>query len=328
MSQPFDTDYALQKHNTFGLSSTAQFALTIDTPQQVVALANFAKQQGLPIHMIGTGSNLLLRPVIAGVVGIMAIKGRTLLGCDDQRHYVKANAGEEWPEFVAWTVAEGLWGLENLAGIPGTVGAAPVQNIGAYGVELADRLHALTAYDKKHGVTIALTRDQCRFSYRNSIFKQSDRYIVMDVTFALPKNWRPVVGYQGLKDQGLEDAKAVMERVLSIRQSKLPDWKTLGNAGSFFHNPVVSRKVAAAIPESPQHLQGDGRIKISAAWLIDACGLKGKTIGGACVYENHALIIVNKGHATYDDVSSLAESVRRAVAARFGVSLVQEPLTF
>lgn len=328
MSQLIEADYPLANHNTFGLSSAAQFALMISTKEHVVELGAFAKHQELPIHIIGMGSNLLLHSHIAGVVGIMAMKGRTVIGSDHHSHYVKAAGGEDWSEFVAWTIAQGLSGLENLAGIPGTVGAAPVQNIGAYGVELADRFHALTAYDTERGATVSLTRDQCSFSYRHSIFKESDRFIVLDVTFALPRNWRPVVSYQGLKDEGLEDAKAIMDRVLSIRQGKLPDWKTLGNAGSFFHNPVVSSEIAAAIPGSPQHLQHDGRVKLSAAWLIDACELKGKSIGGAAVYENHALIIVNRGNATYDDVASLADSVTKTVAERFGVALVQEPLTF
>lgn len=327
MSQFIEADYPLVTHNSFGLSSTAQFALMVSSKEHVVELAAFARRRALPIHMIGTGSNLLLRPQVAGVVGLMAIKGRSVIGSDQQNHYVKAAAGEDWSEFVAWTLAQGFPGLENLAGIPGTVGAAPVQNIGAYGVELADRFHALTAYDIEQGETVSLRRDQCRFSYRHSIFKQSDRFIVLDVTFALPKNWRPVVSYQGLKDQGLEDAKLIMDRVLSIRQAKLPDWRKLGNAGSFFHNPVVSTELAATVPGSPQHLQHDGRVKLSAAWLIDACGLKGRNIGGAAVYQSHALIIVNRGNATYDDVSTLAESVSDTVAARFGVSLVQEPLT-
>lgn len=326
MSQLIEADYPLATHNTFGLSSAAQFALMVSTKEHVEELSAFAKHQGLAIHIIGMGSNVILHPHVAGVVGIMAMKGRAVIGSDQQNHYVKAAGGEDWSEFVAWTIAQGVPGLENLAGIPGTVGAAPVQNIGAYGVELADRFHTLTAYDRERGATVSLTREQCRFSYRHSIFKQSHRFVVLEVTFALPKNWRPVVSYQGLKDEGLEDANSVMDRVLSIRQDKLPDWKILGNAGSFFHNPVVSREIAAAIPGSPQHPQPDGRVKLSAAWLIDTCGLKGKEIGGAAVYENHALIIVNRGNATYHDVSALAESVRKTVAARFGVTLVQEPL--
>ncbi|GLU29114.1 UDP-N-acetylmuramate dehydrogenase [Brucella sp. NBRC 12950] len=326
--QLFETNYALASHNTFGLSSVAQFAKTLNTQKDAIQLANFAHQQGLPFYLIGTGSNLILRPKISAVVGLMNILGRKLIGSDADHHFIKASAGEDWPQFVIWTIKQGFSGLENLAGIPGTVGAAPVQNIGAYGLELAERLHALTAYDVKVGAVVTLSREECGFSYRNSVFKATNRYIVLDVTFALPKKWRPVLTYQGLNGETFANASAVMDRVLSIRAVKLPDWKILGNAGSFFHNPVVDPDFANGIEGPPRHLKSDGRVKLSAAWLIDACGLKGKRIGGASVYEHHALILVNLGEATFEDVSLLAKLVQTTVYEQFGVSLVQEPLTF
>lgn len=222
---------------------------------------------------------------------------------------------------------QGLAGLENLAGIPGTVGAASVQNIGAYGLELADCFHTLTAYDVEERVIRSFGRRECGFGYRQSIFKGAGRYIILDATLALPQPWRPILSYSGL-DMLPETVspRGAMERVLTLRREKLPDWRTLGNAGSFFHNPVVTPQVAERIPAMPRYPQADGSVKLSAAWLIEDCGLKGYREGKAGVYDRHALIIVNHGGATFADVSGLASTIRSAVMERFGIALVQEPI--
>ena len=323
-------DFDLSGFNTLGLSARARYGSTITDGADVAELAAFAGAQGLPLHIIGGGSNLVLRDRLNAVVGIMATRGRSAVAHADGGTLVTAQAGEDWSEFVAWTVAEGFPGLENLAGIPGTVGAAPIQNIGAYGVEVADRLHALTAWDIVEQRERQFTRDECKFSYRQSRFKQDGgRYIVLDVTFLLPSPWVPILAYAGL-DQLPADANAatIMNRVLSLRGSKLPNWRELGNVGSFFHNPVVTTEVADNIAGVPRYPQADGTVKLSAAWLIEACGLKGHQEGQAAVYRNHALILVNLGGATYDDIRQLAQTIKQAVMQRFGIALTQEPLEF
>jgi UDP-N-acetylmuramate dehydrogenase len=321
-------DFDLTDRNTLGLPSMAQLGTLVTDGKEIAALAERARLAGLPLHVLGGGSNLVLRARLDAVVGVMASKGREVLGESDGHLLVKAQAGEDWAEFVRWTVAEGYWGLENLALIPGTVGAAPVQNIGAYGLELADRFHSLTAFDTETGEQRTLHRDELQFSYRQSLLKQvAGRYIVLDVTFALPAEWRANLSYAGLDTLPSDaEAPAIFERVVAIRTEKLPDWRRLGNAGSFFHNPIVPIEVAQAISGGPRYPQPGGGMKLSAAWLIDACGLKGTREGGAGIYDKHALIIVNHGGATYRDVSTLAERVKRTVLDRFGVSLTQEPI--
>lgn len=318
----------LTAHNTFGLKSRAAYGARITSPDQIVALRAFAAEQRLPLAVIGGGSNVLLREEIDSVVALMATKGRSILGLDKDRVLVRAMAGEDWPDLVAWLVGQGIGGLENLSGIPGTVGAAPVQNISAYGVELAERFHSLTTYDRVEDVLVTLDRDACGFGYRHSIFKATDRYVILDVTLSLPQPWKPVIGYKGLETlSGRPDADAVMKRVFELRREKLPDWRLIGNAGSFFHNPVVAASVAARIPDAPRYPQGDGRIKLAAGWLIEMCGLKAAREGSAGVHDDHALILVNHGGATFSDVARMAARVREAVHARFGIELVQEPRT-
>lgn len=320
-------NFDLSAHNTMGLLSVARFGAAIAHADEIPVLFERAQATGLPLHVLGGGSNCLLRAEIDAVVAIMATQGKTIHE-DGGVHLVTAQAGEDWPSLVEWTVERGLAGLENLAGIPGTVGAAPVQNIGAYGVELDQRLHALTAYDTIERRFRIFRPAECGFAYRTSLFKQAaGRYIIADVTFALSAEWRPVLHYPGLADTpGLSDARSVMERVLALRTAKLPDWRVLGNAGSFFHNPVVPAALARSIRDAPGHEQPDGRVKLSAAWLIDTCGFKGHRRGAAGVYDKHALILVNHGGATHEDIAELSREITQAVRTRFGVDLVREPV--
>ena len=323
-----DQNFDLSRRNTMGLASRARYGTMVTAPEQIGELAQAAAAVGLPLLVMGGGSNLVLRDEIEAVVGIMATRGRTIERQADGTALVTAQAGEDWAEFVAWTVAQGAWGLENLAAIPGTVGAAPVQNIGAYGVELADRMESLLAWDLVEGRTRRFGRDECEFSYRQSLFKRSgNRFVVLEVTFALPRDWQPVLTYPGLDTLPADaDAQTIHDRVASIRGVKLPDWRKLGNAGSFFHNPVVRPEIADTIAGVPRYPQRDGTVKLSAAWLIEACGLKGTRLGQAGIYERHALIIVNHGGATYAEISELAGKVVGSVKERFGVALVQEPI--
>jgi UDP-N-acetylmuramate dehydrogenase len=320
-------DFDLSAFNTFGLRSRADYGTVVSHLDQVPHLVDQAAALGLRLIILGRGSNVLLRERIGNVVAVMAAKGRSVVEQSDCT-LIKACAGEDWPTLVEWATSSGYWGLENLAGIPGTVGAAPVQNIGAYGVELADRIHSLEAYDVVEKRSMSFGLADCNFDYRQSRFKQeAGRYVILSVTLSLPNPWRPTLGYAGLDAfECAPTAPAIMERILALRHAKLPDWRLLGNAGSFFHNPVVAADTAECFPGSIRYLQPDGRFKISAAWLIEHCGFKGYRVGAAGVHAQHALVLVNYGGATRFQVSELKGRIREAVQDRFGIQLTQEPV--
>jgi UDP-N-acetylmuramate dehydrogenase len=281
---------------------------------------------------------LLLTGNFDGLVLHMASAGREIAGSTADHVLVRAQAGENWHDFVEWTLAQGLGGLENLALIPGTVGAAPIQNIGAYGLETRDVFHSLTAFDPATGAMITLDGAACRFAYRDSIFKhEAGRgLVIVDVTFALPRAWRPNLRYAELANALAEGgiatptARQVADAVIAIRRRKLPDPAVIGNAGSFFKNPVVSAAHCAALLEKfadlVHHRQADGSEKLAAGWLIDQCGWKGKTLGAAGVYPKQALVLVNNGGATGADVRRLAQAIQADVQARYGVLLEPEPV--
>ncbi|WP_332701771.1 UDP-N-acetylmuramate dehydrogenase [Devosia sp.] len=324
-------DFDLQRHNTLGLPARARFGATITQADELASLLSEAAARGLPFRVLGGGSNVVLRPVFDGVIGLMAIAGREILGRRGDHTLVRVGAGENWHRLVEWTIQHDLPGLENLAGIPGTVGAAPIQNIGAYGCELVERFESLVALDTEDNALKTFSRDDCDFSYRQSMFKRTPgRFIVVSVTLALPNAWRPNLGYPGLNTLASDtDARTIMQTVVAVRNRKLPDWRKLGNAGSFFHNPIVEADVADRLaadhPEAPRYPGADGRVKLSAAWLIERCGFKGHRLGSAGVSDQHALVVVNHGGATQQEISDLAGQIVSAVEARFGVRLVQEP---
>ena len=331
MTAPTSQNYDLSGHNTLGLKARSRYARQITDEGQVPGLFADAARDGLPVRLLGGGSNVILGEDYDGITAIMATRGRSLTEGADGQVLVEAQAGENWHELVASTVAEGLWGLENLAGIPGTAGAAPIQNIGAYGVELCDRFHSLDAYDRSAGEWVTLDREQCRFAYRHSVFKeQPGRYVVTRVRLALQRNGRAELGYRELAALGVvEHPQVVMDAVVATRNSKLPDWRVLGNAGSFFHNPIVAqadgRTFAAAHPGAPAYGQADGSVKLSAGWLIEQAGLKGFRQGPVGVSERHALVLVNHGGATRTQLLALADHVVATVRERFGISLKREP---
>jgi UDP-N-acetylmuramate dehydrogenase len=256
---------------------------------------------------------------------------------------VEAGAGENWHDFVAWTLAQGYPGLENMALIPGTVGAAPVQNIGAYGVELQDRFESLDAVDLQTGKEFTLNAAQCAFGYRDSVFKHQSsslglagRALITRVRLSLPKPWKAVLGYADLERKMIESgiaqpsAQQVFQWVCDIRRAKLPDPALIGNAGSFFKNPTVTPEQCADIiardPKIVYYHLADGSIKLAAGWLIDACGWKGKSVGNAGVYEKQALVLVNRGGATGGEVMTLAKAIQTSVYERFGIRLEPEPV--
>ena len=331
MTSPMPLNFDLTGHNTLGLRASTHYARRIEDASELPELFAQAERDGLPVRLLGGGSNVILGEHYDGITALMATRGKSLSEGADGAVLLEAQAGETWHDLVTWTVAQGLWGLENLALIPGTVGAAPIQNIGAYGVELCDRFHSLDAYDRTTGSVVTLGAADCRFAYRHSVFKeQPGRYVVTTVRLQLKRNGEPELSYRELSGLGSVDHPArVMDAVIALRTSKLPDWRVLGNAGSFFHNPIVSATVGRAFgvanPTAPAYAQADGTIKLSAGWLIEQAGLKGYRSGPVGVSERHALVLVNYGGATRTDLMALAEHVVETVQQRFAIALKREP---
>jgi UDP-N-acetylmuramate dehydrogenase len=338
MSVEFLRDADLQPFNTFGLPGRAQDLLRVDSEDTVrAAMADAAWQRG-PKLVLGGGSNLILTQDVSGLVLKVEVMGRRLAGEDNEAWYVEAGGGEDWHAFVRWTLERGWPGLENLSLIPGTVGAAPVQNIGAYGLEMGERFASLDALDLASGALRHFDRAACRFGYRDSVFKQeaAGRYLILRVLFRLPKAWVPCTGYadvaQVLAERGLTQPGAadVSDAVIAIRRRKLPDPAQIGNAGSFFKNPLVDAgehaRLAAQHPGMPAYRQADGTYKLAAGWLIDQCGWKGRRLGPVGTHARQALVLVNHGGACGADVLRLAEAIQADVATRFGVCLEPEPV--
>jgi len=338
MQNPILHDHSLASLNTFRIPARARHYLRVQGAAQLDAVRHDPALAGLPRLVLGGGSNMLFTRDFDGIVLHMAAQGKEVLGESDGKILVRAQAGENWHAFVQWTLAQGLGGLENLSLIPGTVGAAPIQNVGAYGTETKDVFHCLTAYDMLTGEVRTLEASACRFAYRDSLFKHPDgrALVVLDVTFALPVAWQPNLRYaelaRAVEEAGLDsptprDIGAIVE---AIRRRKLPDPSEIGNAGSFFKNPVVSRehceRLLAEYPELVHHRQPDGSEKLAAGWLIDQCGWKGRALGNAGVYPKQALVLVNLGGAVGEDVVRLARAIQADVAAKYGVELEPEPV--
>jgi UDP-N-acetylmuramate dehydrogenase len=344
MSTPIAVEQgvSLRALNSFGLPAQAARLVRIASEGDVRRVLDDPAIGRLPRMVLGGGSNLVFTRDPAGVVLKVEVAGRRLLAERADAWIVEAGAGESWHELVQWTLAQGWPGLENLALIPGTVGAAPVQNIGAYGVELADRFESLDAVDLVTGRSVTLDAHACRFGYRDSVFKQqgfgglAGKSLITRVRLRLPRPWTPVLGYLDLERRMAEtgitapDARTVFDWVCAIRRAKLPDPTQLGNAGSFFKNPVVSaeqcRDIIGRDPHVVHYALPDGRFKLAAGWLIDACGWKGKTVGEAAVYERQALVLVNRGAATGAQVLTLARAIQESVYGRFGIRLEPEPV--
>jgi len=335
---PIVHDQPLAGLNTFRIPATARRYLRVTSAAQLAAVRADPALAALPRLVLGGGSNLLFTQDVDGLVLHMAGQGREVLGEREGKILVRAQAGENWHAFVQYTLEQGLGGLENLSLIPGTVGAAPIQNVGAYGVETRDVFHSLTAFDMASGEIRTLDAVACRFGYRDSIFKHADGrdLVVLDVTFALPAAWQPNLRYAELanavRDAGMAapTPREIGQLVEAIRRRKLPDPLEIGNAGSFFKNPVVTREACRRLlemyPDLVHHAQPDGSEKLAAGWLIDQCGWKGRHIGPAGVYHQQALVLVNLGGAMGTDVVRLAQAIQADVAARYGVALEPEPV--
>lgn len=340
----------LQKLNSFGIAARADGLVRVRSEDDVRAVLADPVLAAQDKFVLGGGSNIVLTGDVRPLVLKVEVKGRRVLEQTSQHTIVEAGAGENWHDFVGWTLDQGLPGLENLALIPGTVGASPVQNIGAYGLELQDRFHELDAVDLRTGALFTLNAAQCGFSYRDSVFKHqaehegdfglAGRALILRVRFALPRLWQPVLGYLDIERRMAHDgvqaptARQLHDWIVAIRQAKLPDPAVIGNAGSFFKNPTVTPEQCHDIigrdPKVVHYPMPDGSIKLAAGWLIDVCGWKGKSVGNAAVYDKQALVLVNRGGsqnpATGGEVMTLAKAIQTSVYERFGIRLEPEPV--
>jgi UDP-N-acetylmuramate dehydrogenase len=329
-------DVDLQDRNSFGFNAQAEYFVRVESLDSLRQAVELARARAWPVLILGGGSNLVLRERVPGLVIQIAIRGRCAVPEGAGAVRVTLGAGENWHLGVAWMLEQGYYGLENLALIPGTVGAAPIQNIGAYGVELEQRFDSLLALDTQTGDLRRFNRDDCRFGYRDSCFKSHEpgRYIILEVSFALSLTPNLVVRYQALADalkaRGIEQPQPsdVFDVVCAIRQQKLPDPARLGNAGSFFKNPLVSADQYRALRQQFPNLvayPADAAYKLAAGWLIEQCGWKGRCIGAVGVYSRQALVLVNLGSGTATELMLLAGQVVDSVQLRFGVVLEMEP---
>ena len=323
--------------NTFGLRARAARLVHVRDVDQLRALLTEADWARTPRLVLGGGSNVVLTGDFAGTVLKVDLPGRRLLRTEADAWIVEAGAGENWHDFVRWTLAQGWPGLENLSLIPGTVGAAPIQNIGAYGLEIVDRFDSLDAIDLDTGACRSFRAHDCAFGYRDSVFKrQPGKWLVSAVRFRLPRPWQPVTRYADVAREleargiGAPSALDISDAVIAIRRRKLPDPAEIGNAGSFFKNPVVAAdacaRLLAAHPALPHYPQPDGSEKLAAGWLIEQSGWKGRDLGPVGCYERQALVLVNRGGACGADVRRIAEAIMADVERAFGVRLEPEPV--
>lgn len=331
----------LSRANTLGVAAAADRLLIVHSEQQLVDLAAQRRRDGQgdgePLTVLGGGSNVVLLPHVPGVVCLMRIRGYRSETLPGGAVRITTRAGERWHDLVRYTLGQGLAGLENLALIPGCVGAAPIQNIGAYGVELAERFVSLRAVDMRTGRIHTFGRDACGFGYRDSRFKTpaAAHLVIVDVTLEVHRRSAPRLDYPDLRLElqrlGWQRPTAVQvaEAVIRIRRRKLPDPRRVGNAGSFFKNPVVAADQAArlrrTLPGLIAHPLTGGSVKLAAAQLIEACGWKGRTVGPVAVWHRQPLVLCNAGGATGREVLAVGEDIRRDVAERFGVVLELEP---
>lgn len=322
----------LQSRNTFGLEVLAERAYEITDSEQIPALMQEIAQNQWKWHVLGGGSNVILPPVLSGAILLMNIAGQKIARTDPDNTYLEVGAGVNWHELVKWTLENELPGLENLALIPGTVGAAPIQNIGAYGVEVGQYIDHVRAYDTATNQFVILTNAECEFTYRDSIFKKNpNRFVLTQVTFKMPKAWQARVHYADLAAIATTNPtpQVIFEVVCTVRSNKLPNPKVIGNAGSFFQNPLVSANqyeaLLAKFPKLVSYPDAGNQRKLAAGWLIDQCGFKGRRLGEVGVYEKQALVIVNHGKGTAADILGLAKIIQDKVQQQFGVTLEIEP---
>ena len=333
------TNISLKQYTTMKLGGETRYMATADSASDVVSLYRNARKENLPIFVLGGGSNVITHDeVFEGIVLLNKIKGFEVISETDETTDVKIGAGEVWDEVVERAIGLGLQGIEAMSGIPGTAGAAPVQNVGAYGQEIADTLISLEAYDSKTDTIVTISADECGFSYRNSIFrdKEKGRYCILSITLRLnkieprPPYYASLQKYIDENDIREVNLSVIRVAVLNIRSEKLPDPAELPSAGSFFKNALVEKwkleELQREYSDIPNYEMSDGRYKIPTGWLIDKAGLRGYRSHGMRVYEKNALVLVNDSATGYDDLAAIREEIVQIVFGKFGIKIEQEPL--
>lgn len=327
---------SLRGRNTLQVAAQAALLIDVRKPQALAEVFAYPALRTQPLLVLGAGSNILFAGDWPGIVLSIAARGIGVVEDRGDGALVRVEAGEAWNDVVAWSLAKGFAGLENLVLIPGLAGASPIQNIGAYGTEVGEFIETVEAFDREAGRLVRLGNAECAFGYRDSRFKRApDRYVITAIELALPRS-RPLrTGYAGIGEElaalgaAVPTPALVAEAIARIRTRKLPNPALIGNAGSFFKNPVIDADEAEALkrahPALPAWPAGDGRTKLAAAWLIEQCGFKGLREGDAGVSDEHALVLVNHGHASGAELLALAQRIVDTVAQRFGVVLEPEP---
>jgi len=327
---------SLRQFNAFGVEANAGWLAAVEDEADLREAMGDPRVQALPRLVLGGGTNVLFVSDFPGLVLHIRVPGHRQVGETADSWLFEVGAGVDWHQTVCLLLQDGFGGLENLALIPGTVGAAPIQNIGAYGLEMAERLHCVQAWDCAQQAIVQMTTEECEFGYRDSIFKRKYKgnRIIMSVTLALPKRWQPLLGYAELerdlkaRSVATPSPRDIFDAVCAIRRRKLPDPTKVGNAGSFFKNPIVSRhrrtELIERFPSLVSYELAGGRYKLAAGWLIEACGMKGVRRGRAAVYDHQALVLVNRGGASGREILELAREVQARVADKFDVFLEPE----
>jgi UDP-N-acetylmuramate dehydrogenase len=328
---------SLKHLNSFSVEAHASELLELESDDDLQVLTSEYPFDPSKDLILGGGSNVLFAGDIQGRVILNRIEGKRILKESDNTVLLEAHGGENWHQLVLWSLDQGLSGIENLSLIPGLAGAAPIQNIGAYGAELADVIESVQVLDLKTAQICDFTNQECHFAYRDSRFKSQDagRFLITRIRLRLQRRFEANLSYAGLgqelQDMGIgrPDAKQVSEAVIRIRQRKLPNPDLIGNAGSFFKNPVVNQSTANLLQKEnenlPVYTRSANRAKLSAAWLIEQCGWKGRSMGGAAVSDQHALVLINQNQATGAEILALAEAIQASVHNRFGIELQPEP---
>jgi len=327
-------NYSLKRHNSFGIEANAKYFFEFEKVDEINDFLNKNDVISIQYLILGGGSNLLFTEDFNGLVIHPKVKGIKITEEDENSVLVKVGANEDWDDFVVWAVNNNYSGIENLSLIPGVVGAAPVQNIGAYGVEVQEVIESVEAISVETKNTVVFSHAHCEFDYRNSVFKNEykNQFIITHVNFRLNKQTDFKTHYgaiaKELESYNEINLKNIREVITKIRESKLPDPKVLGNAGSFFKNPVVNKNEADALQEKyanmPVYELNETESKLAAGWMIEQCGWKGKRIGDAGVHKNQALVIVNYGNAKGSEILLLANEIRKSVLYKFGVKLEME----
>ena len=328
-------NFSLKKYNTFGIEAKAKQFVAVHSIEELKQILATHKTEAK--FILGGGSNMLLTQDINALVIHVDLKGKKIIKEDDDYVWVESQAGEVWHEFVLWSIDQNLGGLENMSLIPGNVGTTPVQNIGAYGTEIKDTFVSCTAVNIDSQELRTFTKEECKFGYRESIFKQEakDQYVITSVVFKLTKRNHKINTAYGDITKELEKnnivtptLKEVSNAVIAIRQSKLPDPKELGNSGSFFKNPIIPKelyeKAHAQFPEMPHYVVSETEVKVPAGWLIEQAGFKGKRFGDAGIHKNQALVLVNYGNATGQEILAVSKDIQATVLNKFGIAIEAE----